>query len=362
MSKKDLEICFKSQLGDFYLDVDVTLPGRGVTAIFGRSGSGKTTLLRCVAGLHKVVNADCFFAGECWQHATTFLPTHKRPIAYVFQESSLFPHLTVLKNLEYGCKRIKPRIGGGEFNHIVELLGLKSLLSRRPVSLSGGERQRVAIARALLLKPKLLLMDEPLASLDTQRKHEVLSYLEKVRDEFNIPCLYVSHSMDEVARLADHVLVLEGGKVVRQGHVDEVLRLDSGIHGLQDAPFSLLHARVINPSDEQHLAVLEVDDLYLRMPALDVGTGQELRLRLYAKDISICLDKPEHSSILNIIPCYVTLIEEMSGQHLASQSRVHLQWGQSHIWAQITTYSCKQLNLDEGMLVYAQIKAVSVMQ
>lgn len=362
MSKSDLEICFQLELNDFKLDVDVCLPGSGITAIFGQSGSGKTTLLRCIAGLHKASDARCFFAGDCWQQGSTFLATHKRPLAYVFQESSLFPHLTVLKNLEYGCKRVKPRVHREIFDHIVELLGLQTLLLRRPMSLSGGERQRVAIARALLLQPKLLLMDEPLASLDSQRKQEVLSYLEKVRDELNIPCLYVSHSIDEVARLADQVLVLEQGQVIRQGNVDDVLRFDGGLSLAQQQPFSLLYARVVTACDDQHLAILNVDGLLLRMPALDVGAGQELRLRLYAKDISICLDKPEHSSILNIIPCHITSIEEMNGEQSGSQRRVHLQWGQSHIWAQITTYSCRQLNLKADMLVYAQVKAVSVMQ
>ncbi|MDP1536360.1 MAG: molybdenum ABC transporter ATP-binding protein [Burkholderiales bacterium] len=234
---------FRHGYPGFTLDVDLELPSRGVTALFGHSGSGKTTLLRCIAGLERTANGYLAIDGTLWQDGASFLPTHRRPIGYVFQEASLFPHLSVRGNLEYGAKRAQSLpareggAGGGranlcrpasaDFSHIVELLGIGTLLDRKPERLSGGERQRVAIARALLTAPRLLLMDEPLAALDLARKNEILPYLERLHDELEIPVLYVSHAPDEVARLADHLVVMDGGRAVAQGPLADVLsRID----------------------------------------------------------------------------------------------------------------------------------------
>ena len=195
---------FRLDWPGFSLDVDLALPGRGVTALFGHSGSGKTTLLRCIAGLERAAQGRLAVDGEVWQDAGSWLPPHQRPIGYVFQEASLFAHLTVLGNLRYGMKRISgaQRVS---LDHAIELLGIGHLLDRKPDRLSGGERQRVGIARALAVSPRLLLMDEPLAALDLKRKQEILPYLERLHDELSIPVLYVSHSPDEVARLADYL-------------------------------------------------------------------------------------------------------------------------------------------------------------
>ena len=203
---------FRLDWPGFSLNVDLTLPGRGVTALFGHSGSGKTTLLRCIAGLERAPQGRLAVDGEVWQDAGCWLPPHKRPIGYVFQEASLFAHLTVLGNLRYGLKHISgaQRVS---LDHAIELLGIAHLLDRKPDLLSGGERQRVGIARALAVSPRLLLMDEPLAALDLKRKQEILPYLERLHDELSIPVLYVSHSTDEVARLAD----LSGGDGRRPG-------------------------------------------------------------------------------------------------------------------------------------------------
>lgn len=220
---------FRLDYADFSLDVDLQLPGRGVTALFGHSGSGKTTLLRCVAGLERSDQGELTVNGERWQNSAQnlFVPPHRRPIGYVFQEANLFTHLSVRRNLEFGMRRVPAPQRRVALEQAVELLGIDHLLERMPDRLSGGERQRVGIARALLTSPRLLLMDEPLAALDLKRKSEILPYLERLHDELDIPVLYVSHSPDEVARLADHVVLLEQGRAIAQGELRETLaRLD----------------------------------------------------------------------------------------------------------------------------------------
>ncbi len=227
-----LVAALRTTLGAFRLDVDLDVPARGVTAIFGPSGCGKTTVLRAIAGLERA-SGSLRVAGETWQDDArgVFVPTHERGVGYVFQDAALFAHLTVRENLEYGLRR-RERRGKGSLappaallglQHVVALLGVEALLDRSPSRLSGGERQRVALARALVAGPRLLLMDEPLASLDAARKAEVLPYLERLRDEVAIPALFVSHALDEVARLASHVVLMEAGRVVASGPAAEIL-------------------------------------------------------------------------------------------------------------------------------------------
>ena len=211
MTTRDgIQAQFKLSYSGFALDVDLALPGRGISAIYGASGSGKTSLLRCIAGLDRAVGQLCV-NGEVWQDESHFLPPHQRSLGYVFQEASLFAHLTVRGNLDYGLNRLAPAQRKVSLDHALDLLGIAHLMERKPEGLSGGERQRVAIARALLTSPRLLLMDEPLAALDLPRKREILPYLERLHTELDIPLLYVSHSPDELARLADHLVVLELG-------------------------------------------------------------------------------------------------------------------------------------------------------
>ncbi len=218
-----IEARFHVDWPGFALQVDLHLPAGGVTAFFGHSGSGKTTLLRCIAGLERAPKGRLVVNGELWQEEGQWLPTHKRSIGYVFQEASLFPHLSVLGNLQYGMKRISDpqRVN---LHQVVELLGIGHLLARKPESLSGGERQRVGIARALAVSPRLLLMDEPLAALDLKRKREILPYLERLHDELDIPVLYVSHSPDEVMVLADYIVVLDEGQVLAEGLPADIFR------------------------------------------------------------------------------------------------------------------------------------------
>lgn len=213
---------FKVDRVNFSLDVDIKMPGLGITVLFGPSGSGKTTLLRCIAGLEHVRNGYLNVGGEIWQDGGYFLGSHKRPLGYVFQEASLFPHLTVLGNLLYGMKRAK-QSNQAQLGELVQLLNIKNLLERRVEVLSGGERQRVAIARALALSPRLLLMDEPLSSLDFRLKHEIILYLEELHQHLQIPVLYVTHSLDEAARLADHLVLLDKGREIAAGIPQQVL-------------------------------------------------------------------------------------------------------------------------------------------
>lgn len=219
----DIELRLRLKLDSFTLDFDQCLPARGVTAIFGHSGCGKSTLLRCIAGLERPEMAYVNVGGECWEDTNNAfrLPTHRRTIGYVFQEASLFPHLTVLKNLQFGQRRSGAAKTSDQLTQAIELLGIESLLERKPERLSGGERQRVAIARALAVCPQLLLMDEPLAALDMRRKREILPFLEQVHRELDIPVLYVTHSPTEVRRMADHLIVMEEGKVIANGALDE---------------------------------------------------------------------------------------------------------------------------------------------
>ena len=244
----------------FALDVDLELPGRGVTALYGHSGSGKTTCLRCIAGLERADESFIQVNDEVWQDSeqNIFVAPHKRALGYVFQEASLFPHLSVLANLEFGLKRIAKHERRVDMAHATELLGISHLLDRHPQHLSGGERQRVGMARALLTSPKLLLMDEPLAALDSQRKNEILPYLQRLHDELDIPVLYVSHSQDEVARLADHLVLLSNGKALASGAIGETLaRLDLPL-ALGDDAGVVIEGHVIAYDADYQLLTLQL--------------------------------------------------------------------------------------------------------
>lgn len=257
--------------GGFDLDLDIDLPARGITALFGHSGSGKTTLLRLVAGLERAP-ARIALGSDIWQDARTFLPPHRRPIGFVFQDAALFPHLTARANIEFGRRRADAAMTDAELAHLVELLGIGPLLERKPARLSGGEAQRVAIARALALKPRVLLMDEPLAALDDRRRAEILPYLEALHGELAIPLLYVTHSTEEVARLADHLVVLESGRVIWNGTVAEGL----AAQGIQH-----LSARVLHADDAG--CCIEIAGQTLDLPGVRATAGDTLALKFASR-------------------------------------------------------------------------------
>ena len=344
---------------DFSLDVDLKLPGHGVTALFGPSGCGKTTCLRSLAGLERA-RGRVTVNQKIWQddQSKQWLPTHQRALGYVFQEASLFAHLSVQKNIAYGLKRTPVERRRVSKERAVELLGIGHLLERMPATLSGGERQRVAIARALATSPEVLLMDEPLAALDAQRKAEVLPYLEQLQRQLQIPIVYVSHSMDEVARLAQHMVLLNAGRVLAQGSVTELLsNLDLPLaHG--DVASSVVHATVQSHDAADHLSTLIFDGGQLQLVmARPRQVGSQVQLRVQARDVSLSLHRPEASSILNILPMQVLSLREDG----PGQTMVSLQAGNTRLLARITQHSARALALQAGMQVYAQIKGMALL-
>lgn len=350
---------FRVQWPGFVLDVDLNLPGRGVTALFGHSGSGKTTLLRCIAGLERHGWGRLSFKGEVWQDSALglFVPTHRRPLGYVFQEASLFPHLSVANNLNYGRKRV----GGAHrvsLAQAIDLLGIGHLLDRMPDRLSGGERQRVAIARALATSPRLLLMDEPLAALDLKRKGEILPYLERLHDELEIPVFYVSHAPDEVARLADSVVLLAEGRVVATGGLQETLaRLDLPTAFAEDAGV-VIQAVVASHDDNYHLSRLDFPGGNVVVAQRREPIGHRLRLRIHARDVSLALARATGTSIANLLPATVT---EIADADTPAHMLIRLDAGGTPILARITRRSLDQLGLRRGKAVWAQIKAVALL-
>lgn len=350
---------FKRVLGDFLLDMDLRLPGQGVSAIFGPSGSGKTTLLRCMAGLEHAPGGYLSVNGEVWQDDTKrmFTPVHKRSLGYVSQAANLFAHLSVQGNLDYGLSRIPVAERKVPIAQVVDLLGIGKLLARQPSTLSGGESQRVAIARALATSPHLLLMDEPLAALDVQRKAEVLPYLERLHTELAIPVIYVSHAPDEVARLADHLVLLDAGKVTASGPTRELMtRLDLPLaHG--DAAAAIIDAVVTRVEPSYHLSHAEFAGGHISLlnPLLQVG--QRIRVRIQARDVSLTLERQQGTSVLNIFAATVLAISNDS----PGQIMVALDAGGSRLLARITQKSLDALNLQPGSPVFAQVKGVAVL-
>ena len=294
---------------------------------------------------------------EVWQDADTFVPPHERPLGYVFQEASLFSHLSVKGNLEYGYKRVAPSARRVEMEHAVALLGVDRMLSRDTEDLSGGERQRVAIARALLTSPALLLLDEPLTGLDLESKAEIVPYLERLHEELEIPVLYVSHSHDEVARLADHLVLLQQGMVLAAGEIRQMLtRSDLPLFHGDDAE-ALLEATVVDHDETYQLTRLEFPGGQFNVTRRDLGIGQVVRLRILARDVSLTLEHQIDTSILNIFPVTVEELVEES----PSQIMVRLSAAGAPILSRITQRSADVLQLVPGKQVYAQIKTVALL-
>ncbi|MGL5997454.1 MAG: molybdenum ABC transporter ATP-binding protein [Pseudomonas proteolytica] len=357
-----IEVRLQLNYSGFALDVDLKLPGRGVTALYGHSGSGKTTCLRCIAGLERAGDGFVQINDQVWQDSRNgvFVPPHKRALGYVFQEASLFPHLSVLANLEFGLKRIPKAQRRVDLAQATRLLGIGHLLDRHPQHLSGGERQRVGIARALLTSPQLLLMDEPLAALDSQRKGEILPYLERLHDQLEIPVLYVSHAQDEVARLADHIVLLSEGKALASGPIGETLaRLDLPLARGDDAGV-VINGTVSSHDAHYQLLTLQLPDspLQMRVAHAPLDLGKHLRFKVQARDVSLSLQPGEHSSILNCLP--VTVTQEIPADNSA-HVLVRLDAAGTPLLARITRYSRDQLQVHPGQALWAQIKAVAVL-
>jgi molybdate transport system ATP-binding protein len=353
---------FRLKQGVFDLDVDLRLPGRGVTALYGPSGSGKTSVLRCLAGLampdpgYLCVN-DHVWLDTARGHA---LPAHRRAVGYVFQEANLFPHLDVRANLQYGYKRVAPAARRVQPADATALLGIDHLLARMPGNLSGGERQRVGIARALLTSPSLLLMDEPLAALDDRRKQEILPYLERLHDELDIPVIYVSHAAHEVARLADHVVLMDNGRIVSSGPIAETLA-DLGLPPAQAEDASVVvQGRVTGYDDAYHLLSVELpgSTSTLRVVHAAVPRGRGMRLVVKARDVSLALSRQDDGSMLNVLPVRV---QGSTPADNPAHVMVRLDADGTPLLARITRYSHDRLEVMPGKQLWAQIKSVSLL-
>lgn len=357
MTGSDIHARFVGLVDTFQLDCEFSFPANGVTAIFGRSGSGKTSLLRCMAGLTRLSGARFQIGKTIWQDENQFTPPHQRDVGYVFQEANLFPHLNVRRNLIYGMKRARGKSRRPSLDQVVGLLELDHLLDRAPDRLSGGERQRVAIGRAILTRPKLLLMDEPMASLDGERRSEILPFLEDLRRDLDLPIVYITHQMNEIIRLADRIIVIDDGKIAASGSVEDVLsRLDLyPLTGRFDAG-AVLTCDVAGHDDDDQLTKLVFSGGVIWVPRLELDIGHHVRIRIRARDIALSLKAPKQTSVLNIFQTRVLECRESNG----SRGDISLSLGDNKLWASVTKRSMRELALKEGTEVYAMVKSVAV--
>lgn len=350
-----LALSVQQSLGNLHLSVETTIAAQGVTAILGRSGAGKSSLINLIAGLSQGASGYIRLNDRTLfdSRQSYYLPSEKRRVGYVFQEARLFPHYRVAGNLNYGCKRADP----AKFSQIVELLGIQHLLTRYPAHLSGGEKQRVAIGRALLSDPEILLLDEPLSALDLPRKQELLTYLGKLTRTLNIPILYVTHHLDEVVALADHILLLENGKMLAHDTTENVW------HSPTFAPWqpltqkiTLLELPIATQLSAYQMLGLRIGSQYLWVPQQSrYQHNEKQRITLASRDISLALTPPQHSSIRNILKGQICkIVPETDRVDIAVQLDRH------QIWATISHWAFDELKFTQGQTVYLQIKSVSL--
>lgn len=354
-----IQIRLEVHFPGYTLNINQSLPGKGVTGIFGVSGSGKSTLLRAVAGLERPVNSRIVIGNEIWHDDAQgiFVPTCKRSLGFVFQDAALFPHLTVRKNLEYGMKRIPETLRRIPLDYVAELLGLVPLMERNPQTLSGGEKQRVGIARALATSPRILMMDEPLASLDLPRKTEIIPYLNRLNTELSIPILYVSHDLDEIISLANHLILLEAGKIIASDEIGQILtRLDLPLAHRHDAA-AIIQGTAIKREERFRLNTIAFSGGHLFLPGKPIPAGKPVRLRIHANNVSLALSPAKDTSILNLIPtCVVDIHENENGLVM-----VELDAGGARLLSRITARSASTLGISPGKTLYAQVKGIAVL-
>ncbi|MEX0923931.1 MAG: molybdenum ABC transporter ATP-binding protein [Rhodovibrionaceae bacterium] len=355
-----LDVRFAHSFGGFSLDINFSAESSGITALFGPSGSGKSSTVNAIAGLLSPRQGHISLGDRVLfdSHTGQSLPARKRQVGYVFQDARLFPHMSVRANLEFGARRRGGTAAAREdFDHIVDLLGLGHLLARRPRALSGGEKQRVALGRAMLSRPRLLLLDEPLAAIDPSRKAEILPYFERLRDEAGVPIVYVSHSVDEVGRLADRLVVLNEGRVAAQGPVHEIMsRLDLfPLTGRFEAG-AVIEAAVLRHEEADHLTEVGFDGGRLWVPRIQAPAGSRLRLRIRARDVMLALGQPEGISANNILRGTITEIRRDEGPYLD----IRMLCGQTPLIARITHRSLRRLGLRPGLEIFAVIKSATV--
>jgi molybdate transport system ATP-binding protein len=353
-----LDLRLALQRTDFDLNLSLSLPSEGVTVLFGPSGSGKTTVLRCVAGLERA-EGRVAIGPEIWQDSMQgrWVPTCARDLGYVFQEASLFEHMNVRENLEFGLKRVKKPSAQRALDSAITLLGIGHLLSRKTQSLSGGERQRIAIARALATQPKILLLDEPLASLDIARRYEILPWLERMHQELNIPILYVTHSMEELTRLADHVVLLDRGRVVTEGSISRVLSDPVFASRAGGEAGAVLNGVIAEHDHVHYLTGIDVSGARLWVRNQDLSIGARVRLHIHANDVSLAISEPKDSSIQNVLSGVIEAIHDDT--HPAS-CLITLKHHDQRLLARITRKAVAGLSLVIGAPVWVEIKAVAL--
>ncbi len=340
---------------DFAINVSLTVTSGQITSVFGPSGCGKTSVMRSIAGLENSATGHIQMADEIWQNSDYFRPPHQRDIGFVFQDASLFPHLNVYENLQFGRRRQAKDKRRVSLEQAIELLALSPLLSRSVDKLSGGEKQRVAIARAVATSPSVLLFDEPLAAVDIQHKQEILRYIQSLHQELDIPMLYVSHAIEEVARLSDNLVLMEKGQQLASGKtVDLLSQLNLPFARYEEAA-SVIDTEVTGHEDDYGLSLLRFAEGHIRVTRGQLPLGHRVRLRIVARDVSLTLTKPQDSSILNIFPA---VVESMVSDGTALKL-VRLNAGGQIILSRVTAKSAERLALKPGLHLYAQVKAVS---
>jgi molybdate transport system ATP-binding protein len=361
MSAETLSLNIEKKLSVFTIEVSQILTLEGTTAIFGPSGAGKTTLMRLIAGFEPPDTGRIALGKDVWfdANAKISMPPHARPAGYMFQDTRLFPHLSVIGNLDFADKRSAGYESKYTLNDIAEAFAITSLLDRRIETLSGGERQRVALARTLLARPKLLLLDEPLAALDRQRKNDILPYLKNLPSRFGVPTIFISHDIEEVSQLADHVLVMMAGRVQAYGPAPRVIsNLDlEPLTGRHEAS-TLLEGKVAEHDQRLHLTHIAVGDASLALPLIEaLATGSAQRLRIRAQDVAIATSEPHDISIRNVIP---GKISDIKSDAQSAYAEAIIDIGHAQLRAQITRAALEALKLEKGVNIFALIKSVSI--
>lgn len=359
MNASDLSWDLCLSLGNFHLQASAKIPTQGITVLFGRSGCGKTTVLRAILGLEPSVRGHLRLGSSVWFDSAqkVWIPTAKRRIGCVFQHGALFPHLSVQANLAYGFCRRPPENTNVELSTVAQQCGITHLLPRRIDSLSGGERQRVALARTLAASPKLLLLDEPMASLDRKGKRELLPLIRRIHEEWQIPVLYVTHDLDEVARIGDRVIEMAEGRVIGQDKIQTFLTRPDALHANDACALAVIECTVTNFDVADHLLHLEFAGGTLRLPAPSRPVQQNLRVAIHARDVSLSLGPSQNSTVLNCLPVTITGIQKLNEGRVL----VHLLAGKSILLAHITSHSVHALALAPGQTVHAQIKATALL-